>query len=87
MFSVVSLYLPTWPTDRLRRTMGAAAPDAALPLVLVGQTGRRLTAANAAAVQTGLRIGMPASELLLDGIEQRATLREAWSLDVGTKIV
>ena len=42
--------------------MGAAAPDAALPLVLVGQTGRRLTAANAAAVQTGLRIGMPATK-------------------------
>jgi protein ImuB len=61
---VVSIYLPNWPTDRLRRKMGAAAPDAALPMVLVGQTGRRrdVVAANAAAVQVGLRIGMPATK-------------------------
>src|ERR1700761_5721518 len=64
MQRVVSLYLPTWPTDRLRRKMGAAAPDASLPLVLVSQTGRRreVTAANAAAIKTGLRIGMPATK-------------------------
>jgi protein ImuB len=64
MSRVVSLYLPTWPTDRLRRKLGAAAPDAALPLVLVGQTGRRreVVAANAAAIQAGLRIGMPATK-------------------------
>jgi protein ImuB len=44
--------------------MGAAAPDAALPLVLVGQSGRRreVTAANAAALKIGLRIGMPATK-------------------------
>ena len=61
---VVSIYLPTWPTDRLRRKMGAAAPDAALPLVLVGQTGRRrdVVAANAAALKVGLRVGMPATK-------------------------
>ena len=49
MSRVVSLCLPTWPTDRLRRKMGAAAPDAAKPLVLVGQSGRRreVVAANA----------------------------------------
>jgi protein ImuB len=64
MSRVVSLYLPTWPTDRLRRKMGAAAPDGAMPLVLVGQTGRRreVVAANAAAIQTGLRVGMPATK-------------------------
>jgi protein ImuB len=64
MSRVVSLYLPTWPTDRLRRKMGAAAPDAALPLVLVGQTGRRreVVAANVAAMQAGLRVGMPATK-------------------------
>jgi protein ImuB len=62
---VVSLYLPNWPTDRLRRRMGAAAPDPALPLVLVSQTGRRreVTAANAAALKIGLRIGMPATQV------------------------
>jgi protein ImuB len=44
--------------------MGAGAPDAATPLVLVGQTGRRreVVAANAAALRAGLRIGMPATE-------------------------
>jgi protein ImuB len=64
MSRVVSLYLPTWPTDRLRRMMGAVAPDPAMPLVLVGQTGRRreVVAANAAAIQAGLRIGMPATK-------------------------
>src|SRR6202011_3483230 len=64
MSRVVSLYLPTWPTDRLRRKMGAAAPDAALPLVLVGQIGRRreVVAVNVAAMQAGLRVGMPATK-------------------------
>jgi hypothetical protein len=64
MSRVVSLYLPTWPTDRLRRKMGAGAPDAAMPLVLVGQTGRRreVVAANAAAWKVGLRVGMPATK-------------------------
>ncbi len=44
--------------------MGAAAPDAAIPLVLVGQTGRRreVVAVNAAAIRTGLRVGMPATK-------------------------
>jgi protein ImuB len=63
MSRVVSLYLPNWPTDRLRRKLGAAAPDAAMPLVLVGRAGRRreVVAVNAAAIQVGLRIGMPAT--------------------------
>src|ERR1700744_3104156 len=61
---VVSIYLPTWPTDRLRRRLGAAAPDPVVPLVLVGQTGNRreVTAANVAALQAGLRVGMPATK-------------------------
>jgi protein ImuB len=64
MSRVVSLYLPTWPTDRLRRKMAASAPDPAMPLALVSQTGRRreVTAANAAAIESGLRIGMPATK-------------------------
>jgi protein ImuB len=35
-----------------------------MPLVLVGQTGRRreVTAANTAAIKLGLRIGMPATK-------------------------
>jgi protein ImuB len=32
---VVSVYLPTWPTDRWRRKRGAPRPE--VPLVLVGR--------------------------------------------------
>ena len=64
MSRVVSLCLPTWPTDRVRRRLGAAAPDAATPLVLIGQAGQRreVVAADGAAFQAGLRIGMPATQ-------------------------
>jgi protein ImuB len=60
---VVSLYLPTWPTDRFARKAGSAAPDPAMPFVMVGQDGRQraVVAANAAAQRAGLRIGMPAT--------------------------
>src|SRR5688500_3711196 len=33
MSRVVSLYLPTWPTDRLRRNTGAAAPEPTVPII------------------------------------------------------
>ena len=38
---VVSLFLPTWSTDRVRRKLGDAAPPAEAPLVLIGREGRR----------------------------------------------
>ena len=41
MTRVVSLFLPTWSTDRLRRKAGDAAPPAEAPLVLVGREGSR----------------------------------------------
>ena len=41
MRRVVSLFLPAWSTDRLRRTLGGAAPPAEAPLVLTGRKGRR----------------------------------------------
>jgi len=64
MKRVVSLFLPTWPTDRLRRAMGAAAPPPEVPLVLIGQDGRRrvVCAADAAAQRLGLRPGMAATQ-------------------------
>lgn len=69
---VVSLYLPTWPTDRLRRKLGASAPSADTPLVLFGRQGRRreVLALDAAARNAGLRIGMPASkaQVLVPGL-------------------
>src|SRR5271165_6259912 len=57
---VVSVFLPAWPTDRLFRQLGAAAPPVEAPLVLSSRTGSRrmVFAANAAAQAAGLRIGM-----------------------------
>jgi protein ImuB len=64
MQRVVSLYLPTWPTDRLRRMAGGEALPAEAPLVLIGREGTRrvVTAANAAATGLGLHAGMPAAK-------------------------
>lgn len=61
MARVVSLFLPGWPIDRLRRSLGAAAPPADQRLVLVGRDGARrvLTAVSRVAEQAGLRVGMP----------------------------
>ncbi|MEK1895934.1 MAG: DNA polymerase Y family protein [Rhizobium sp.] len=61
---VVSLFLPSWSTDRLRRKLGDAAPPPETPLVLVGRQQRRrvVLAANAAAIVGGLRVGMPATK-------------------------
>lgn len=61
---VISLYLPTWPTDRLIRKMGGAAPPADAPLILAGRDGNRriVTAANRPAQVAGLRAGMPVTK-------------------------
>jgi len=61
MRRVVSLFLPTWSTDRVRRNLGSAAPPAETPLVLIGREGRRqaVLAADVAAQRAGLRVGMP----------------------------
>src|ERR1700683_3342051 len=64
MRRVVSLWLPTWPTDRVRRKLGAAALPVEAPLVLIGRDGRRrvVLAADRAAHRAGLRVGMPATK-------------------------
>jgi len=61
---VVSLFLPSWSTDRRRRTLGDAAPPPDTPLVLVGREGqqRMVLTADAAARSAGLRVGMPATK-------------------------
>ncbi|MBD9573022.1 Y-family DNA polymerase [Ensifer adhaerens] len=61
---VVSLFLPSWPTDRLRRKLGDAAPPAETPLVLVGREQRRrvVLSVNAAAIAAGLRPRMAATK-------------------------
>ena len=64
MARVVSLYLPSWPTDRLRRRLGRDAPPAETPLVMIGREGRRrvVLAGDAAALRLGLHPGMAASK-------------------------
>ena len=61
---VISVFLPTLPTDRVRRKAGDTAPPPEVPLILVGRDGRRrvVLAADVAAQSAGLRVGMPASK-------------------------
>jgi protein ImuB len=64
MRRVVSLFLPTWPTDWLRRQKGGSAPPADEPLVMAGHDGKRrvVAAADHAAQVLGVRPGLPLSE-------------------------
>lgn len=60
MRRVVSLFLPAWPTDRLRRQKGAAAPSRDRPLVTAARDGQRqvLAAVDEVARSAGLRPGL-----------------------------
>ena len=51
MARVISVFLPNWPTDRLRRKAGDAAPPGEAPLVIAGREKNRrvVTAADPAA--------------------------------------
>ena len=62
---VVSLFLPSWPADRLRRKLGNTAPPADTPLVLVGREGGRrvVRAVDDAARAAGLHVGMPVAKV------------------------
>ena len=70
MRRVVSLWLPTWPTDRLRKQ--DAPPEGAFPegalvdgaLVTATHDGRKrvIAAVDAIAAQTGLFPGMPVAQ-------------------------
>jgi protein ImuB len=64
MIRAVSLYLPFWPADRLRRQLGAAAPPPERPLLLAGRGGGRhvIVAADEAALALGLRPGLALAE-------------------------
>jgi protein ImuB len=64
MTRVVSLFLPTLSTDRVRRKLADEAPPPKTPLVLVGRDGSRrvVLAADAAAEAAGLRVSMSATK-------------------------
>jgi protein ImuB len=57
----ISLFLPTWQTDRLRRRLGADAPSVETPLVTAIADGprRAIAAVDAAAAAVGLAPGQP----------------------------
>lgn len=75
MTRAVSVYLPSWPTDRLRRSLGASAPPPDRPLVLVGREGRKrqISAVNKAALAEGIAPGMAVAkaQALLAGLDVR----------------
>jgi len=60
MKRVVSVFLPTWPADRLLRRQIADKPPPDALLVLAGHDGRRriIQAANRMAIDKGVRCGM-----------------------------
>lgn len=64
MARVVSVYLPTWPIDRLLRATRADVHEDSRPIILVGRHGaqRLVTAVSAEAARLGLRSGMPATK-------------------------
>ncbi len=58
MTRIVSVWLPLWPIERLRRAMPAAVPEeAAFALVESGSHGIRITAVNRKAASEGVRVG------------------------------
>lgn len=56
MARVVSLYLPLWPTDRIRKRLEPDAPAPETPLALAGREGRRrvVLSVDLAALKLGL---------------------------------
>lgn len=58
MKRIVSVWLPLWPIERMRRAQpSVVADDVALALVEAGTHGIRITAVNACAAAEGVRIG------------------------------
>ncbi len=66
MRRVVSIWLPHWPTDRLRRTLGSAAPPRDQPLITAIQDANRrvIAASDAAASKLGLRPAMAIAQAM-----------------------
>ena len=58
MKRIVSVWLPLWPIERMRRAQPSLVPDdAPLALVEAGTHGIRITAVNVRAAKEGVRIG------------------------------
>ncbi|WP_348270397.1 DNA polymerase Y family protein [Microvirga sp. BSC39] len=59
---MVSVYLPTWPTDRFRRQHGGPPPSEPLVTALSAGSARRIGTACAAAQALGLNSGLPIAQ-------------------------
>src|SRR3954471_19678031 len=63
---ILCLYLPNWPIQQLAaRNPAFRTPQSALPILLHSRDSRRgglVVACNAAAVDCGVRLGMPLAE-------------------------
>lgn len=87
MTRVISVFLPNWPTDRLRRKAGDAALPADAPLIIAGRERNRriVTAVDSNAQALGLCVGMPVTkaQALVPGlvIEPADTKADAESLE------
>ncbi len=94
MRRVVSLFLPTWSTDRLRKKFAGAAPPAETELVLFGREGKQQVAlaADAADQARDARAGLiinNAHPSAPDGqtIERRMLCMRAARADIRRQIV
>lgn len=67
MARVISLFLPIWSTDWLRRKLGVSALPLDVPLALIGRYRRRqvVVAADENAQKLGILLGMPATQARL----------------------
>ncbi len=75
MRRIVSVWLPAWPIERLRRAAPASVPDdAPLALVETGGHGIRITAVNARAANEGVRVGQALADAraVLPALQSRA---------------
>ncbi|MGW9232837.1 Y-family DNA polymerase [Pseudorhizobium sp. NPDC055634] len=62
MSRVVSIYLPDLPTDRIRRDDPSISADQPVAVIAKSGSKRWVSAADAAARQIGVRVGMPAAK-------------------------
>lgn len=62
MTRVVSIYLPDLPTDRIRRADPSIPPEQAIAVIARSGSKRWVSAADAAARQAGVHVGMPAAK-------------------------
>jgi protein ImuB len=62
MTRVVSIYLPDLATDRIRRLDPSIPPEQAIAVIAKSGSKRWVSAADAAARKSGVRVGMPAAK-------------------------